>query len=66
MVEHAFRTATYEDLLGVPKTLVAEISYGQLVTHPRPSPRHAVASSSENAVALLTAQGQSTRLLLPT
>lgn len=38
--------ATYEDLLQVPGHLVAEIIHGQLVTHPRPAPRHAVASSS--------------------
>lgn len=42
----ATREATYEDLLQVPENLVAEIIRGQLVTHPRPAPRHAVASSS--------------------
>jgi Uma2 family endonuclease len=30
----------------VPENLVAQIIHGQLVTHPRPAPRHAVASSS--------------------
>ena len=36
----ARRTATYEDLLAVPAPLVAEILFGELVTHPRPAPRH--------------------------
>jgi len=39
-------TATYNDLLQVPEHLVAEILHGQLETHPRPSPRHAMASSA--------------------
>lgn len=34
--------ATYEDLLAVPEHLVAEILFGELVTHPRPAPRHAI------------------------
>jgi Uma2 family endonuclease len=46
MSEPATRAATYEDLLQVPENLVAEIIHGQLVTHPRPAPRHAVTSSS--------------------
>lgn len=36
--------ATYEDLLAVPEPLVAEILFGELVTHPRPAPRHARAA----------------------
>ncbi len=40
------RKETYEDLLKVPRHLVAEIIYGQLITHPRPAPKHARASSS--------------------
>jgi Uma2 family endonuclease len=39
------RPATYEDLLKVPDHLVAEIVDGELVTSPRPAPRHADASS---------------------
>jgi len=35
--------ATYADLEAVPPHLVAEILAGELVTHPRPAPRHAVA-----------------------
>jgi Uma2 family endonuclease len=42
----AQRAATYADLLAVPEHLVAEILFGNLVTHPRPSPRHAVAGSA--------------------
>lgn len=42
----AERETTYEDLLEVPEHLVAEILDGRLVTHPRPAPRHAVASSA--------------------
>ena len=34
------RAATYDDLLAVPEPLVAEILFGELVTHPRPAPRH--------------------------
>ncbi|HEY7552306.1 MAG TPA: Uma2 family endonuclease [Hyphomicrobiaceae bacterium] len=41
----ARRTATYEDLLAVPEPLVAEILFGELVTHPRPASRHARAAS---------------------
>ncbi len=46
MVATAQKPATYEDLLSVPENLVAEITHGQLHTHPRPSPRHARAASS--------------------
>lgn len=41
----AKRAARYEDLLAVPEHLVAEILCGELVTHPRPAPRHARAVS---------------------
>ncbi len=34
------RPATYADLEAVPEDLVAEIIFGELMTHPRPSPRH--------------------------
>jgi Uma2 family endonuclease len=39
------RFATYEDLCQVPDHLVAQIIHGQLITLPRPAPRHARASS---------------------
>ena len=39
------RPASYADLCAVPEHLVAEILDGELVTHPRPAPKHARASS---------------------
>jgi Uma2 family endonuclease len=45
MGEPAKRRATYDDLLAVPKHLVAEIINGNLVTQPRPASRHARAAS---------------------
>lgn len=42
----AQRLATYEDILALPPHIVGEIVNGRLVTHPRPAPRHAYASSS--------------------
>jgi Uma2 family endonuclease len=41
----ARRRATYEDLLKVPETLIAEILDGELVTSPRPASPHAYATS---------------------
>jgi Uma2 family endonuclease len=46
MVQTAQRAATYEDLRAVPEPLVAEILFGELVTHPRPAPPHASAASA--------------------
>ncbi len=40
------RVATYEDLLAVPEHLVAEILFGELVTHPRPAMPHGVAATA--------------------
>ena len=40
------RPATYEDLCRVPDHLIAQIVQGQLITLPRPAPKHARASSS--------------------
>ena len=45
MAEPIQKPATYEDLLAVPDTLVAEIIYGVLHSHPRPAPKHARTSS---------------------
>ncbi len=42
----AHKLATYEDLFDLPENLVGEIIHGQLITHPRPAPKHAVASSA--------------------
>ena len=41
----AQKFATYEDLLGLPEQIVGEIIHGQLITHPRPAPKHAAAST---------------------
>ncbi|MDW6022851.1 Uma2 family endonuclease [Mesorhizobium sp. BAC0120] len=46
MVEPKKTPATYADLEAVPPHLVAEIIDGELVTHPRPSPRHGAAASA--------------------
>ncbi len=40
------RPATYQDVLEAPATMVAELIEGALHLHPRPAPRHALASSS--------------------
>jgi Uma2 family endonuclease len=45
MIQPAHRPATYQDLLDLPAHLVGEIISGRLVTHPRPAPKHARASS---------------------
>ena len=39
------RSACYEDLFSLPDNVVGEIIGGELHTHPRPAPRHAMASS---------------------
>jgi len=39
------KPATYQDVLDAPEHVVAELLEGQLYTHPRPAPRHAVAAS---------------------
>jgi Uma2 family endonuclease len=46
MSSEAKKFATYEDLLKVPDHLVAEIISGELITSPRPGPKHVRASSS--------------------
>jgi Uma2 family endonuclease len=45
MSTSAERIATYEDLCKVPDHLVAQIIHGQLITLPRPAPKHARAAS---------------------
>jgi len=45
MTSVAHRFATYEDLYDLPDNLIGEILYGQLITQPRPAPRHALAAS---------------------
>ena len=39
------RLAKYRDLFDLPEHIVGEILHGQLITHPRPAPKHARASS---------------------
>ena len=46
MTQPLCRDATYADIEALPPNVVGEILFGELVTHPRPSPRHAAASSS--------------------
>jgi len=43
MADPKQRPARYEDLFALPENLVGEIIDGELYTHPRPAPRHAVA-----------------------
>jgi Uma2 family endonuclease len=50
MVQTAQRAATYQDLLAAPEHLVAEILFGELVTHPRPAPPHTSAASALGGV----------------
>lgn len=45
MAEPAGKRATYADLAAVPDRYVAEIIRGELRTHPRPAPAHALAAS---------------------
>ena len=49
MAAPVLKPATYDDLLKVPANRVAEIIAGRLVTHPRPAPKHARASSALGA-----------------
>ena len=43
------RPATYADIEAAPEHLVAEIIDGELMTHPRPSPRHGASASALGA-----------------
>ena len=49
MGDPARKRATYQDLLDVPGHLVAEIIDGEVITSPRPAPRHARATSALGA-----------------
>lgn len=46
MADSVKRRATYADIEAAPEHLVAEIIDGELMTHPRPSPRHGVTASA--------------------
>lgn len=45
MSQPARRPATYQDVLGAPEHLIAELIHGELYTHPRPAPPHATTAS---------------------
>ena len=45
MAEPKRHSATYADIEALPPHVVGEIAFGVLHTHPRPAPRHALASS---------------------
>ncbi len=45
MTKPANKVATYKDLFTIPDNVVGEILAGELVTHPRPAPKHARAAS---------------------
>lgn len=42
----ALKPACYEDIVNLPENIVGEIMNGQLETHPRPTPKHALAAGS--------------------
>ncbi len=46
MADASHKPATYADLEAVPEHLVAEILFGNLVTHPRPATKHGYAATS--------------------
>lgn len=46
MITPRQRPPRYEDLCSLPDNVVGEIIAGELHTHPRPAPRHAVAASA--------------------
>ena len=50
MAKPANRPATYEDLFGIPDNLIGEIFDGELITQPRPAPKHARAASAIGAI----------------
>jgi Uma2 family endonuclease len=45
MSQPAYRFATYEDLFDLPEHVIGEILHGQLITQPRPGPKHARSAS---------------------
>jgi hypothetical protein len=46
MLKPKQRAATYADLEALPPNRVGEIVHGALYSHPRPTPRHAAATSA--------------------
>jgi Uma2 family endonuclease len=45
----AHKPATYEDLFDLPENVIGEILHGQLITQPRPAPKHALAASAASS-----------------
>ncbi len=45
MNQPAYRFAVYEDLFDLPEHVIGEILHGQLITQPRPAPKHARSAS---------------------
>ncbi len=45
MNQPAYRLAVYEDLFDLPEYVIGEILHGQLITQPRPAPKHARSAS---------------------
>jgi Uma2 family endonuclease len=56
MLNPAIKQATYQDIIDLPENIVGELINGYLETHPRPAPKHAVASSSLTAEFVLPFQ----------
>ncbi|MDG4607200.1 MAG: Uma2 family endonuclease [Candidatus Contendobacter sp.] len=46
MTATAHKFAAYEDLFDLPENIIGQIIHGQLITQPRPAPKHSLASSS--------------------
>lgn len=46
MTATAHNFAAYEDLFDLPENIIGQIIHGQLITQPRPAPKHSLASSS--------------------
>jgi Uma2 family endonuclease len=46
MSHPAQRLATYDDLFNLPDHVIGEIIHGQLITQPRPAPKHALCCSA--------------------
>jgi hypothetical protein len=46
MVNIGEKIATYDDLINLPDNFICEIVTGVLYSHPRPAPKHSLASSA--------------------
>jgi len=50
MSKPANKVAAYQDLLDLPENIVGQILGGDLITHPRPTPKHARAAALVGAI----------------